>query len=208
MPNPCIPIRKSRMASSRAEERAEYRPFQPEGLRPAMACLPGSRPPGGPTCRITPHRNTARSRASSAHCPCRDRSPPPDRSGKPRRACSPGRAPHSRPAAGPSRPRSQTICRQLRGRSRSFVQCIENAHRYGGEHRLRMPKCLDQVQYRLRIWKTHRLRRWSYPSGGSGLPSNCTAPAVPLRIVPIRVSANPSNVSGTTARAGAVNSNS
>ena len=51
-------------------------------------------------------------------------------------------------------------------------------------------------------------RRWSQPSGGSGAPLNFTAPALPLRIAPIRVRGRPSNRAGTRASGGAVNSSS
>ena len=81
----------------------------------------------------------------------------------------------------------------------------------GGRARLYWWGMLQLANARLRARLFGRIlqwRRWSYPSGGSGSPSISTAPAAPLRMVPIRVSASPSNAAGTRTRAGTVNSNS
>lgn len=57
--------------------------------------------------------------------------------------------------------RSGIGARRSGERSRIRRQPVEDAHRHGGEHRLRAPEGVDQVQDGLGIGQAHGRRKWS-----------------------------------------------
>ena len=157
MPKPCMPQQEIAHGLLGAEEVAEDRAFETEGLLSSGGVPSRTASSRCPTSDTAPRRSSGCSRAACADSRRRGTRRRRARSNRRRRACAAGRARRTRRAAAPV----ASACgfesgRHGRGGRGRVVQPVEDAERDGGEHRLRAAESLDQIDDGSGIGQAHR----------------------------------------------------